>query len=151
MITHSDEGPDPDDELAVLLRPPAEFLGAPPGHYEAIRRGASRRKALRAAVGAAATCAVAALVVLPLRLTSSDGPTTPTIPMAPPSATTPAPDRSATPVPSAVPSKAPGPDDSTPTSRPLLPSATPSDMSSNQAPAVEPSTVRTEEGAPGER
>ncbi|MFF4256166.1 hypothetical protein ACFY1L_33670 [Streptomyces sp. NPDC001663] len=104
MITHSDEGPDfdPDDPLTVILRPPAEYLGAPPGHYEAIRRGAARRRLLRAAVGAAVTCGVAALVVLPLRLTASDAPGTPAVPMAPPPASSPtaSPHRPATPEPS---------------------------------------------------
>ncbi|MEU6257537.1 hypothetical protein [Streptomyces sp. NPDC047043] len=104
MITHSDEGPDfdPDDPLTVILRPPAEYLGAPPGHYEAIRRGAARRRLLRAAVGAAVTCGVAALVVLPLRLTASEAPGSPVVPMAPPPASSPAasPHRPATPEPS---------------------------------------------------
>jgi hypothetical protein len=104
LITHSDEGPDsePEDELTVLLRPPAHYLGAPPGRYEAIRRGASRRRAVRAAVGAALTCGVAALIVLPLRLTATTHPATPTIPMAPPPASSPAtpPSRTPTPEPS---------------------------------------------------
>ncbi|MYS52208.1 hypothetical protein GTW46_19415, partial [Streptomyces sp. SID6013] len=47
-------GPDGDDPLLVLLRPGADFLGPPPGRYEAIRRRASRRRLLRAAAGAAA-------------------------------------------------------------------------------------------------
>ncbi|MCX5292662.1 MULTISPECIES: hypothetical protein [unclassified Streptomyces] len=106
MITHSDEGPDhdPDDPLTVILRPPAEHLGAPPGHYEAIRRGASRRRMLRAAAGAALTCGVAALVVLPLRLTASDAPGSPTVPLAPLPASSPStlPPRPAKPVPSSA-------------------------------------------------
>lgn len=113
MITHSDEGPDfdPDDPLTVLLRPPAEHLGAPPGRYEEIRRGASRRRLLRAAAGAALTCGVAALVVLPLHLTASDGPASPAVPLAPPPASSPStlpPSTTApapvTPAPSATPS-----------------------------------------------
>jgi len=113
LITHSDEGPDfdPDDPLTVLLRPPAEHLGAPPGRYEEIRRGASRRRLLRAAAGAALTCGVAALVVLPLHLTASDGPASPAVPLAPPPASSPStlpPSTTApapvTPAPSATPS-----------------------------------------------
>lgn len=116
MITHSDEGPDrdPDDPLTVLLRPPAEYLGAPPGRYEEIRRGASRRRLLRAAAGAALTCGVAALVVLPLHLTASHGPASPVVPLAPPPASSPStlpPSTSApapvTPTPSASPSMVP--------------------------------------------
>ncbi|MER6424290.1 hypothetical protein [Streptomyces sp. NPDC001137] len=116
MITHSDEGPDfdPDDPLTVLLRPPAEYLGTPPGRYEEIRRGASRRRLLRAAAGAALTCGVAALVVLPLHLTGSEGPASPVVPLAPPPASSPStlpPSKAApapvTPTPSAGPSTFP--------------------------------------------
>ncbi|WP_037674671.1 hypothetical protein, partial [Streptomyces griseus] len=110
MITHSDEGPDfdpydpdfdPDDPLTVILRPPSStYLGPPPGHFEAIRRGAFRRLMLRTAAGAGLVCAVAALIALPLRLTAPDKPTTPTAPMAPPSPASPTP---ASPAPTAVP------------------------------------------------
>ncbi|MGW3123287.1 hypothetical protein ACWDBW_40290 [Streptomyces sp. NPDC001107] len=114
MITHSDEGPDrdPDDPLTVLLRPPAEYLGAPPGRYEEIRRGASRRRLLRAAAGAALTCGVAALVVLPLHLTASDGPASPVVPLAPPPASSP----------STLPpsTRAPGPVTPTPSASPSM-------------------------------
>ncbi|MYR46134.1 hypothetical protein GTW67_29825, partial [Streptomyces sp. SID5910] len=48
---------DPHDPLLVVLRPGPDYLGPPPGRYEAIRRSASRRRLLRAAAGAAATCA----------------------------------------------------------------------------------------------
>ncbi|MGW2518396.1 hypothetical protein ACWC09_15540 [Streptomyces sp. NPDC001617] len=91
MITHSDEGPDhdPEDPLTVLLRPSADYLGAPPGRYEAIRRGATRRRLLKAAAGAALTCGIAALAILPLRLSATDTPGTPAVPMAPPPASTP--------------------------------------------------------------
>lgn len=103
MITHPDEGPDhdPGDPLTVILRPPGEYLGAPPGRYEAIRRGAARRRLLRAAAGAAVTCGVAALVILPLRLAGSDGTGSPAVPLAPPPASSPStvPERSASPVP----------------------------------------------------
>lgn len=102
-----DEGPDidPDDPLTVILRPSsAEYLGPPPGRYETIRRGANRRRLLRATVGAGATCAVIVLAALPFRLAHHDSPTTPTVPLAPPpassaSTTPPSPDPSATQVP----------------------------------------------------
>lgn len=91
MITASDEGPDfdPDDPLAVILRPTTEYLGPPPGQYEAIRRSATRRRLFRAAAGVGLTCAVAALVALPLHLTASEAPASPTIPLAPPPASSP--------------------------------------------------------------
>ncbi|MER5532204.1 hypothetical protein [Streptomyces mirabilis] len=105
MITHSDEGPDfePDDPLAVILRPASDYLGPPPGHYEAIRRGAARRRLLRTAVGVGSVCAVAALVALPIRLSTSQAPASPTVPLAPPSEGRPSavpPSPSASPVPS---------------------------------------------------
>ncbi|MEU6145343.1 hypothetical protein ABZ848_33970 [Streptomyces sp. NPDC047081] len=118
MITHSDEGPDhdhdPEDPLTVILRPPTQYLGPPAGRYEAIRRGAARRRLLRAAAGAALTCGVAALVILPLRLTATDTPGAPTVPLAPPPASSP----STVPGPSRVPSPSASPEDSTPTKAP---------------------------------
>ena len=110
MTTHFDEGDegpdiDPDDPLTVILRPSsAEYLGPPPGRYETIRRGANRRRLLRATVGAGATCAVIVLAALPFRLAHHDSPTTPTVPLAPAPAssapaTPPSPDQSATQVP----------------------------------------------------
>ncbi|MEU9473517.1 hypothetical protein AB0D78_44630 [Streptomyces avermitilis] len=104
MITHSDDGPDfePDDPLAVILRPPSDYLGPPAGRYEAIRRGAARRRLLRAAVGAGLSCAVAALIALPLRLAAPDAPPSPTVPLAPPPASS-SPTVPAPPAPSASP------------------------------------------------
>ncbi|WP_369249533.1 hypothetical protein [Streptomyces sp. R41] len=102
MITHSDDDPDfePDDPLAVILRPPSDYLGPPAGRYEAIRRGAARRRLLRSAVGVGLACAVAALVALPFHLTAtSEAPTSPTVPLAPPPASSP----SVAPTPSASP------------------------------------------------
>lgn len=87
MITHSDDGPDfdPDDPLTVILRPTVDYLGPPPGRYEAIRRGATRRWLLRTAVGVGLSCAVAALVALPFRMAAPLEPASPTLPLAPPS------------------------------------------------------------------
>ncbi|KKD04283.1 hypothetical protein [Streptomyces sp. WM6386] len=88
MITRPDDDPDldPDDPLTILLRPPADHLGPPLGRYEAIRRGATRRKLLRAAAGTAVVCGLAAAVLLPLRLSTSEAPASPTVPLAPPPA-----------------------------------------------------------------
>ena len=63
MITPSEDGPDlePDDPLAVILRPASGYLAPPPGGYEAIRRDASRRRVLRAAAGVGLSCVAAAL------------------------------------------------------------------------------------------
>ncbi|MFD0318958.1 hypothetical protein [Streptomyces flavalbus] len=120
MITHSDEDPDfaPDDPLAVILRPPTEFLGPPPGRYTAIRRRAARRKLLRAALGTAVACGVAALVVLPLRQPGTGGPDRPATPLAPPlTSVSPAPRTPPAPAPSATaPVASPVPD--TPTADP---------------------------------
>ncbi|MFI2426680.1 hypothetical protein ACH5A7_21740 [Streptomyces sp. NPDC018955] len=104
MITHSDDGPEfePDDPLAVILRPTPDHLGPPPGRFEEIRRGAARRRLVRTAVGAGLTCAVAALVVLPLRSSDLGRPVSPTVPLAPPPVSSP----SVTPAPSASPEPA---------------------------------------------
>ncbi|MCQ8190464.1 hypothetical protein NP777_19735 [Streptomyces sp. RCU064] len=88
---------EPDDPLAVILRPPSDHLGPPPGRYEAIRRAAARRRLLRAAAGVGVSCAVAALIALPLRATAPEPPARPTVPLAPP----PAPGRTTPPLPSA--------------------------------------------------
>ncbi|MFF4350913.1 hypothetical protein [Streptomyces sp. NPDC001530] len=117
MITHSDEGPEfePHDPLAVILRPSSDYLGPPPGRYEAIRRGAARRRLLRTAAGVGVSCAVAALVALPFRLATSEAPASPTVPLAPPPASSP----SAVPTPSASPEPAtPRPADTTRTDSP---------------------------------
>ncbi|MFJ8788514.1 hypothetical protein [Streptomyces sp. NPDC102462] len=91
MTTRFDGDPEfaPDDPLLVVLRPPADHLGPPPGRYEAIRRAAARRKLLRAAAGAGLTCAVAALVALPLHLSAPAAPARPAVPLAPPPPTAP--------------------------------------------------------------
>ncbi|ANS68303.1 hypothetical protein SLINC_6079 [Streptomyces lincolnensis] len=115
MITHSDESPEfePDDPLAVILRPSSDYLGPPAGRYEAIRRRAARRRLVRAAVGVGGACAVAALVALPLRTASSDVPVRPTVPLAPPVSGSPsqAPTLPATPAPSPSSTATPMPSD----------------------------------------
>ncbi|MER7997711.1 hypothetical protein [Streptomyces sp. NPDC095613] len=121
MITPADEGRDhePDDPLALVLRPPSDHLAPPPGRYETIRRTAARRRLLRAGAAVGASCAVAALIVLPLRLSAQVAPAPPAVPLAPP----PPPSREpAAPVPSASPrpaEKGPTTDD-----RPTDPSRT---------------------------
>ncbi|WP_409471025.1 hypothetical protein [Streptomyces sp. HC307] len=86
MTTRFDDGPefDPHDPLAVILRPPSDHLGPPPGRYEAIRRTAARRRLLRTAAGVGVSCAVAALIALPLHLAAPETPRPPTVPLAPP-------------------------------------------------------------------
>ena len=141
MITHSDEGPEfePDDPLAVILRPTSDYLGPPPGRYEAIRRGATRRRLLRTAAGVGLSCAfVTALVALPLHLTTPETPPSPTVPLAPPPASSP----SSTPTPSSPPEPTgPIPSEQPQTNTPDTP-ATPSTPPTNPAPqSVEPSEV----------
>ncbi|MFF9489604.1 hypothetical protein [Streptomyces sp. NPDC014676] len=93
MITYSDDGPEfePDDPLAVILRPASDRLGPPPGRYEEIRRGAARRRLVRAAVwaGTGLTCAVAALVVLLPQSSPPGDPVSPSVPLAPPPVSSP--------------------------------------------------------------
>ncbi|MER7485903.1 hypothetical protein ABTY20_08345 [Streptomyces sp. NPDC126497] len=122
MITHVDDDPefDPDDPLAVLLRPTSDRLGPPAGRYEEIRRGAARRRLARAAVGAGLTCAVAVLVALPLWPSAPDGPVSPTVPLAPPAVSGPSP----TPTPSRPPESAePRPVPRPPTDSPTTPAS----------------------------
>lgn len=142
MTTHFDEGDegqdiDPDDPLTVILRPSsAEYLGPPPGRYETIRRGANRRRLLRATVGAGATCAVIVLAALPFRLAHHDSPTTPTVPLAPPPASS---------APTAPPSPAPSAT-KVPTPRVSASQSSPADVrnpSRTPAPTMEPSRVPT--------
>lgn len=151
MITHSDEGSDfePDDPLAVILRPASDYLGPPAGRYEAIRRGAARRRLLRTAVGVGSVCAVAALVALPVRLSTSQAPTSPMVPLAPPSEGSPSavpPTPQASPE-SVSPSPTPGRRTAVPTqtarttgratTRPAVP--TPAPSSTPTTPVAEPS------------
>ncbi|MET9832170.1 hypothetical protein ABZ078_23370 [Streptomyces sp. NPDC006385] len=116
-----------DDPLAVILRPPsAEHLAAPPGRYEAIRRTASRRRLLRTAAGLGATCAVAALVAVPLYFARPDGSPSPAPPLAPgPTITrTPPSEPSPAPTPS-EPSRAPTPSASSTAAGPATPTVPP--------------------------
>ncbi|WP_327400977.1 hypothetical protein OG194_12655 [Streptomyces sp. NBC_01288] len=171
MTTRFDEGDeghdiDPDDPLAVILRPSsAEYLGPPAGRYETIRRGANRRRLLRATVGAGATCAVIVLAALPFRLAHHDSPTTPTVPLAPPPAssapTTPpassAPSATKVPSPTASPSSPTDPripsrtpvsttaPSRVPTESASAPSSEPA-ASTRTASSVEPSAVQTHTG-----
>ncbi|MDX3225684.1 hypothetical protein [Streptomyces sp. ME19-01-6] len=151
MTTRLDDGPEyePDDPLTVILRPPSDHLGPPPGRYEAIRRTAARRRILRAAAGVGLACAAAALIALPLSLVTRETretPAPPTVPLAPPTTSgrtahptpTPTPTPPATSTPSESPGRVsprpdqrPGPADST-----LAPSATPT------SPRDEPSKRR---------
>ncbi|MEV8538427.1 hypothetical protein [Streptomyces sp. NPDC051572] len=160
MTTHFDEGDegpdiDPDDPLTVILRPSSEYLGPPPGRYETIRRGANRRRLLRATVGAGATCAVIVLAALPFRLAHHDSPTTPTVPLAPPPASTsptPPPAPSATRAPSPRASETPSsPADARNPSRTAVPTTEPSKAPTasasapSSAPTSSPTTARSVE------
>ncbi|WP_329177425.1 hypothetical protein [Streptomyces sp. NBC_01477] len=101
MITQSDDGQDfdPDDPLTVILRPTPDHLGLPPGRYERIRRGAARRRMLRVAVGVGLSCAVAALVAVPLRLAGHESPASPVVPLGPPPLSSPSTGSPRTPTP----------------------------------------------------
>lgn len=154
MITHSDQGPDfdPDDPLAVILRPASDYLGPPPGRYEAIRRGAARRRLLRAAAGVGLSCAVAAIVTLPIVLATPETPVSPTVPLAPPPASSPP--ATTSPSPTTVPSTAPTPSatpdpvDSRPTEGSRTgssrsPSSTQGPSAASATPTLQPAEVST--------
>ncbi|MEU0009296.1 hypothetical protein ABZ079_34910 [Streptomyces sp. NPDC006314] len=158
MITYNDDGPDfdPDDPLAVIMRPPSEHLAPPPGRYDEIRRGAARRRILRAAVGAGATCAVAALLAVPLLRTTHQEPASPTAPLAPPPASSPAavptPAESApvgvTPRPSARPSTGTTTVPTRPPATAASPSAARSTTPTEPPPSAPTSRLRTVEPSP---
>lgn len=135
----------PDDPLAVILRPSSpDYLGAPPGQYETIRRRATRRRLLRTAAGAGLCCVAAVLITLPLRHTAPERPTTPTIPMAPPTT------RTTPPGPSAPPTLAPslsesrpgtdGPRPSSPRAR--VPGEETSPAAVSRVPSAAPTSIR---------
>ncbi|MFD7935558.1 hypothetical protein ACFV4T_13705 [Streptomyces sp. NPDC059755] len=165
MITPTDDfddGPDldPDDPLTVILGPVPGHLGPPPGRYEEIRRGAVRRRLLRTAAGVGATCGIAALaVLLPLRLTASDAPPRPAVPLAPPSVSRPptAPPSSLPPSPvpdterptEGAPTPAPDPRTSTAPVGTAVPTMGSDDRSESPEPttASEPSTSGTSSAA----
>ncbi|MEV0736327.1 hypothetical protein AB0I51_10200 [Streptomyces sp. NPDC050549] len=149
MTTHFDEEDEGresdfalDDPLTVILRPSsAEYLGPPPGRYESIRRGAHRRRLLRAAAGAGATCAVLVLAALPFRLAHHDSPVTPTVPLAPPPASS-SPTTPPTPPATKAPTSTPGAESSRasiPTTEPSrAPTASPSASSMSRTLAPSP-------------
>ncbi|MFE1513072.1 hypothetical protein [Streptomyces sp. NPDC058726] len=127
MITRPDEDPEfgADDPLAVILRPASDYLGPPPGRFEAIRRGAARRRLVRTVAGVGLACAAGALIALPLQNASTaDEPASPTVPLAPP----PVSDRpSPMPSPSVPPAPADSPSEpSTATGSPVTPVPAPS-------------------------
>ncbi|MEU5609464.1 hypothetical protein AB0H03_12140 [Streptomyces sparsogenes] len=139
MTTRFDDGPEfpPDDPLAVILRPPADHLGPPPGRYEAIRRAAGRRRLLRAAAaGVGLSCAVAALIALPLHLTSPESPATPSVPLAPPATSGPTAPLTPSPFPDR---RSPVPTDRRPTAEPGTPSPSTADQTGRR-PTEDPST-----------
>ncbi|WP_405906403.1 MULTISPECIES: hypothetical protein [unclassified Streptomyces] len=160
MITHSDQGPDfdPDDPLAVILRPASDYLGPPPGRYEAIRRGAARRRLLRAAAGVGLSCAVAAIVTLPIVLATPEAPVSPTVPLAPPPASSPPvtpspPAPPATTAPSTVPTPSATPDpvgsrptEGSRTGSSRSPSSTQAPSAASATPTLQPAEVSTVPG-----
>ncbi|WP_432133671.1 MULTISPECIES: hypothetical protein [unclassified Streptomyces] len=119
-----------DDPLAVILRPRPEFLGAPPGRYEAIRRAAHRRRLARTAVAAGVGCVVAVLVAVPVLLgRGSDVPVSPAPPLAPP------------------PSFSGGVDTPRPTLSPSV-VPTPGTPSASEVPTTAPTPSRQRSGSP---
>ncbi|MFC5219268.1 hypothetical protein [Streptomyces coerulescens] len=144
MTTRFDEddvdGPQfaPDDPLAVILRPPADHLAPPPGHYETLRRKATRRRLVRTATGVGVTCALALLVALPFTTSGPDVPTNPTPPLAPPPTsdrTTPPTPSPSTPAPSASPTRTP------PSGRTASPTPTPRPGTPTSVPTRDPQAV----------
>ncbi|MFK4111257.1 hypothetical protein [Streptomyces sp. NPDC002176] len=143
MITYSDDGPDfePDDPLAVIMRPPSGHLAPPPGRYEEIRRGAARRRFLRTAVVAGATCAAVALLAVPVLRGALQDPVSPTVPLAPPPASSP----TAPPTPAESAPVSPRPDARSSTSTPTRP-ARPTAVTAS--PSALPSATPTERRSP---
>ncbi|MEW2119686.1 hypothetical protein AB0945_31795 [Streptomyces sp. NPDC005474] len=139
---------DPDDPLLILLAPtttPA-YLGAPPGRYEEIRRTATRRRRVRTAAGVGMACVVAALIALPLTLTTSQTPRSPTVPQAPPVSTIPpTPPTDPTLAPTTPPPATPRP--STPAPQRPSTDATEDPTGPDEPPAQAPETP-TEEASP---
>ena len=152
MITPSEDGPDlePDDPLAVILRPASGYLAPPPGGYEAIRRDASRRRVLRAAAGVGLSCVAAALIALPFRLAASEAPVSPTVPLAPPPASSPS--TPPTPSPSspepATPSPSRDPSDSAPSANPSVPGDSTGPTPTRTTGSTDPGSAPTSTPAP---
>lgn len=153
MITHSDDGPDfePDDPLAVIMRPTTDYLGPPAGRFEEIRRGAARRRMVRAAAGAGLLCAITALVALPLRFAGPDTPVSPQVPLAPAPTSSPSDEPSLPSTPG--PAKSPADDTTGPPSPGTTavppatdPSRQPDTPRATAAPTTAPSTYPTPTG-----
>ena len=156
MITPADDfddGPDldPDDPLTVILRPTPGHLAPPPGRYQEIRRGASRRRQLRTAAGAGVTCAVAVLAVLvPLRLTTHEDPARPTPPLAPPPVSSPSDPPAGPSAPAASPSQRPTSPSRFPTKESAVPTPGPRTSAATDTAATEATDSRTVSPTPSE-
>ncbi|MEC3992190.1 DUF4232 domain-containing protein [Actinacidiphila sp. DG2A-62] len=138
-------GPDP---VEVLLRPDPEFLAAPPGSFDRIRRRAKRRRRARAAVGGGAAVAVlAGALYLVGSLTDGGGDEVVGPPASSATTTSPSPAVTGPTTRPAEPTPSRG---GTPTQRP---SAEPSDSRTATAPAGAPSAgpsgAPTTPSAPG--